>query len=310
MDHLALSANRHTIRHDRRPVRRSRDRAFTLIELLVVISIIALLISILLPALQSARASSRSVLCLGNVRQLALLTSMYADASRSYLPMHSSGGLGAEQVNFGITPIGRIVNAGLLPWFPTVGTTAQGTIPNVRICPEVVMSGNMEMQSFQGASSYTRISAYNNYSHYMSDMSVTGYYNQQNGWIVTAGKSGPRRMDSFSRGSQTMMFSDARMTPTTVPGIVHPLHDAGNNAYRFMFGADYIGNAYRTASVFNYRHTHANVNFCFLDGHGENRRFRPVPEDPFAISTATIISNGYGPYGPGGFGALLEFDYE
>jgi prepilin-type N-terminal cleavage/methylation domain-containing protein/prepilin-type processing-associated H-X9-DG protein len=57
----------------------NRKRAFTLIELLVVIAIIAVLMAILMPSLNKAREQGKRAACLGNLKQLQLAWTMYAD---------------------------------------------------------------------------------------------------------------------------------------------------------------------------------------------------------------------------------------
>ena len=64
-------------------------RAFTLIELLVVIAVIGILAAILLPALARSKAVAKRIHCVGNLRQLALATHLYADDYEDWLPSYA-----------------------------------------------------------------------------------------------------------------------------------------------------------------------------------------------------------------------------
>ncbi|MDX2017369.1 MAG: prepilin-type N-terminal cleavage/methylation domain-containing protein [Planctomycetota bacterium] len=70
----------------RGPALGPETRGFSLIELLLVVAIVAVLVGILVPALSTAREAGRSTVCRSNLRQIAVISTDYADANRGFSP--------------------------------------------------------------------------------------------------------------------------------------------------------------------------------------------------------------------------------
>jgi len=63
-----------------------KARGFTLIELLVVIAIISILAALLLPAIARAKAKSRRISCVSNLRQLGISFALYLPENSERFP--------------------------------------------------------------------------------------------------------------------------------------------------------------------------------------------------------------------------------
>lgn len=98
--------------------RTKKQFGFTLVELLVVIAILALLLSILLPTLKLATSVARQTVCLSNLRQLGIMTIMYAQENdQKILPSARNS---EPQLRF---PDNQDLSLGGPPWYELLRQT-------------------------------------------------------------------------------------------------------------------------------------------------------------------------------------------
>jgi len=236
---------------------------FTLIELLVVVSIIAILASLLLPALSQARGSARRALCLANQRQLMTLVSVYSGENDGTLPWESNV---TEYVNWST----RLVRDGQLPKLAVMTWDKQLNLGranrDIRLCPELFMQNPTCLGNGNGGERVT---------HYASERSVFGEENANGTWNNSeAGpgwKSGIRKLDEFRKPSQVMGLTEVFLRNDPNNYIMRTSLPLAT-PYRWRAGTNFVGGGsfYTMAS---WRHSAISVNFVFLDGHGENRRW-------------------------------------
>ena len=110
--------------------------AFTLIELLVVIAIIAILAALLLPALSAAKEKGRRALCAGNLRQIGVACTLYAnDFSDEFPKAAYNGGWGRQNpYQLDETLAAEAAELGFITNNPSQ-TGGNNMSPNIWTCP-------------------------------------------------------------------------------------------------------------------------------------------------------------------------------
>jgi prepilin-type N-terminal cleavage/methylation domain-containing protein len=120
-------------------------KAFTLIELLVVIGIIAILASLLLPALSAAKKKSKTITCIGNLKQLGAAIQMYLDDNQQTLP--SVEPMPSNPVDL-TNPLPRLYTV-LAPHVGYKTNTLAAEYNSVFHCPSDSVRYNVEWTSYE-----------------------------------------------------------------------------------------------------------------------------------------------------------------
>jgi prepilin-type N-terminal cleavage/methylation domain-containing protein/prepilin-type processing-associated H-X9-DG protein len=249
-------------------------RGFTLVELLVVIGIVPLLVAILLPALSNARASSRQLKCLSNIRMIGIADQLY---QADYRGLHVPGYWGWSPASGGWPPNPPPPVPASGPrryWFhaePFAGAlsvvkTGSGRFPQAIVCPDAPLS-----EARANAVGYTIHNSYAmNYSQFpgMAERLAPAY--------VNAWKSNEVRAPA-----EKIQFVDA-----VSEGVNVSKGNANNSTLRYF--NPYYGERHEPpdkGSTVLYRHRRG-ANVLFYDGHAAWMGMGDLRYDPADATTA------------------------
>ena len=226
-----------------RPIRPAARRAFTLVELLVVIGIVALLIGLLLPALSVARANSRAVACLSNLRQMAVAAQAYCNDHRGTFPV-AYWTVSNDPVYVGYNwdfTVVRDTSAGTTTIRPGLLWQGGGDAPGLAVqqCPEYDPPADA---ASPGADPYTGY----NYN--------TSYVGHGQFEMVPA----PIKTGQVRRASEVALFGDGEYAGGPDKFMRSPFPSAGDASF-----------ADRAAGTQGFRHR-GRTNVAFVDGHAES----------------------------------------
>jgi len=214
-------------------------KAFTLVELLVVVGIMALLLSVLMPALAKARQQSKAVVCLSNLRQMAIAAHTYASNNNDYYP------IGYLSDPNPMDPI-AINECWDFKHIKNWDTLEQTVEPGILWQGETVMA-IQQCPSFKGDAN-----SGDPYTGYNYNTSFIGHGDRE---VVKI----PARTTEVKNPVQTALFGDGEY------------YDGANKFMRSPFKSSYDTFAFRAAGTQGYRHSRR-TNVVYCDGHAEPQK--------------------------------------
>ena len=217
-----------------------RNKGFTLIELLVVISVIAVLMAIMLPTLARARQQGKAVMCLSNLRQLAVASQVYINNNDGYYPIAYMYKFTDSMFISYAWDFTSIKNWDTLEQRVIPGLLWQSnTIEKIQQCPSLKDSANWLADPYTGY----------NYN--------TSYIGHGQGESIVV----PAMAAMVKRPSQCALFGDGQYADGANKFMRAPLSDPA---------ADLSCN-YRYAGTQGYRHN-GKTNVVWCDGHASSQR--------------------------------------
>ncbi|MEM1026824.1 MAG: DUF1559 domain-containing protein [Planctomycetota bacterium] len=261
----------------------NRHSGFTLIELLVVISIIALLIGLLLPALGAARAASRNVACLSNIKQMGIGLYVYSEENNGSLPYGLSGGEDnvfnpndGDNSDWGLDILNVMNGTSYKTWDEEgQAGSVQGGTSNLFACPAGLPQND----------DFNRTRQYAAHPLLMPRVTTPDLY--------TFGKTGrqqflaPARIETIRNATTQFMVTDVNqdtLKDNNGEGILSrdnfagggtsasPWLRAGVTGFPYEAKSDMGSNEDKTTTQpigqIRFRHPGNNASFLFVDGHG------------------------------------------
>jgi len=256
----------------------TETRGFTLVELLVVISVIMMLTGIFLPALNRARQAGRSVVCLSNVRRLALAGTMYIDDNDGeFPPFRMKKSNLADTIPY-VNKYGRVMPR--WQWFfdHTIG-------PVIDPSPYVISPGDTfgDSDTLIMTNDYFICPSFKHSSFDKWDIRNGSYgYNYQylgNSRIRDVRfENFPVRQIKIQRPSETVIIADSRGAcgETGPPDISHGKHSYTLDPPKIARSVGAVNFAWHSRPEHWMQHSPAEtrhggkVNVSFVDGHAEH----------------------------------------